>query len=58
MDDKELAKMKRYCVETAGEIHDIVEDRLWSDYHMLPELAEKIVQQVEAWKSKKQEQSA
>lgn len=40
---KELAKRKRMATEVAGEIHDIVEDALWSDYDRLPELSEKLV---------------
>jgi len=40
---KELAKLKRMAVEIAGEIHDIVEDTLWTQYERLPILSEKIV---------------
>lgn len=39
---KELAKYKRIVVELAGEVHDIVEDTIWTDYVRLPELSEKI----------------
>lgn len=39
---KELAKYKRKVVELAGEVHDIVEDTIWTDYVRLPELSEKI----------------
>lgn len=39
---KLLAKRKRVITELAGEIHDIVEDTLWSDYARLPELSESI----------------
>ena len=39
---KELAKMKRQAVEIAGQIHDIVEDTLWTDYVKLPELSEQL----------------
>lgn len=40
---KELAKRKRMAVEIASEIHDIVEDTLWSDHIKLPELSAKLV---------------
>lgn len=40
---KELAKRKRLAVEVASEIHDIVEDTLWSDYDKMPGLSEKLV---------------
>lgn len=44
---KELAKKKRMAVEIASEIHDIVEDTLWSDYTKMPELSEKLVAAVQ-----------
>jgi len=39
---KELAKFKRKVVELAGEVHDIVEDRIWTDYVKLGALSEEI----------------
>lgn len=39
---KELAKFKRKVVELAGEMHDIVEDTIWTDYVRLPKLSEEI----------------
>ncbi|MEG3639811.1 CCE_0567 family metalloprotein [Magnetococcus sp. PR-3] len=42
---KSLAKLKRIASETAGEIHDIVEDTLWSEFDRLPELSEALVSQ-------------
>lgn len=44
---KGLAKRKRLAVEIASEIHDIVEDTLWSDYVKMPELSEKLIVAVE-----------
>jgi len=44
---KELAKRKRLAVEIASEIHDIVEDTLWTDYTKMPELSEKLFAAVE-----------
>ncbi|HHD72873.1 MAG TPA: hypothetical protein ENL02_03050 [Epsilonproteobacteria bacterium] len=44
---KEFAKRKRKAVEIASEIHDIVEDTLWSDYTKMPELSERLVAAVE-----------
>ena len=32
---KELAKLKRLATEIAGQIHDIVEDTLWTEYKNL-----------------------
>ncbi len=43
---KETAKMKRICMEIAGEIHDIVEERLWQDYSQLPALCEKLLTRI------------
>lgn len=39
---KMLAKKKRIIAEVAGQIHDVVEDTLWSHYAELPELAARI----------------
>ncbi len=39
---KEFAGYKRKVTEVAGEIHDIVEDSIWTDYVKLPELSAKI----------------
>ena len=41
---KEFAKHKRKVTEVAGEIHDIVEDTIWTDYTKLPELSEKVTE--------------
>jgi hypothetical protein len=46
MDEKEIkkeyAKYKRKVVELAGEIHDIVEDTIWTDYLRLAQLSAKV----------------
>ncbi|MBU0923558.1 hypothetical protein KKG81_01625 [bacterium] len=39
---KQLAKFKRIVSELAGEVHDIVEDTIWTDYVKLPKLSEDI----------------
>jgi hypothetical protein len=39
---REYAKLKRLAVEIASEIHDIVEDTLWTNYVNMPALAEKL----------------
>lgn len=39
---KEYAGLKRKVSEVAGEIHDIVEDTIWTEYDKLPELSAKI----------------
>jgi len=40
---KEFAKRKRMAVEIASEIHDIVEDTLWTDYTKMTGLSEKLI---------------
>lgn len=52
---KELAKYKRLATEVASEIHDIVEDTLWTDYTKMPELSAKLVAAVEEANSFKAE---
>jgi len=41
---KQFAGYKRKVTEVAGEIHDIVEDTIWTDYTKLPELSEKVAE--------------
>lgn len=54
---KELAKLKRLAVEIASEIHDIVEDTVWTNHVKMPELAEKLYNAVEAANKYKAEHS-
>jgi hypothetical protein len=52
---KSFASLKRKVIETAGQIHDIVEDTIWSDYDKLPSLSQKIqeeMSEVNAFKAK------
>ncbi len=44
---KEWAKRKRMAVEIASEIHDIVEDTLWTDAVKMPELSERLLAAVQ-----------
>ena len=52
---RELAKLKRLAVEIASEIHDIVEDTLWTNYIKMPELSEKLKIAVEKANSFKEQ---
>jgi len=40
---KQYAGYKRKVTEVAGDMHDIVEDTIWTEYTRLPELSEKII---------------
>ncbi|ADR34166.1 hypothetical protein Sulku_1504 [Sulfuricurvum kujiense DSM 16994] len=54
---KELAKLKRLAVEIASEIHDIVEDTVWTNHVKMPELAKKLYDAVEKANQYKAEHS-
>lgn len=54
---KELAKLKRLAIEVASEIHDIVEDTVWTNHVKMPELAEKLYVAVEKANAYKAEHS-
>jgi len=54
---KELAKLKRLAIEVASEIHDIVEDTVWSNHVKMPELAQKLYLAVEKANAYKAEHS-
>ncbi|MBN0987582.1 CCE_0567 family metalloprotein [Amphritea pacifica] len=47
---KDARKAKRIATEWASQMHDLVEDQLWTDYERLPELAEKTLAACLAWK--------
>lgn len=50
---KQHAKLKRKAVEVAGQIHDIVEDTLWTDHVKLEELGKQcseLCKEAEAFK--------
>lgn len=44
---KEFAGYKRKVTQIAGEIHDIVEDTIWTDYDKLPSLSEELQKAME-----------
>lgn len=50
---KEVNKRKRIANERASLVHDLVEDRLFVDYHALVDLAQKTVAACEEWAAAK-----
>ncbi len=52
---KELAKLKRLATDIAGQIHDIVEDTLWSEYKNLKPLSEQLIEACEKYYEYKKE---
>ena len=46
---KTVRKKKHIATELASEVHDLVEDRLWTDYESLLEISEKTVAACMAW---------
>ncbi|TBU98829.1 CCE_0567 family metalloprotein [Stutzerimonas kirkiae] len=46
---KEVSQKKRIASEWASQVHDLVEDRLLSDYEELPELAQRTRQACRDW---------
>ena len=44
---KELAKLRREATEIASQIHDIVEDTLWSEYRQLEPLSQELIKRCE-----------
>lgn len=56
--EKQVKKLKRVATEWAGQVHDLVEDRLMSDYKDLPELAQSTVEACKAWEEANRELKA
>ena len=54
---KQLAKLKRIATEIAGQIHDVVEENLWTDYVELPALSEKLITACEEVKTFQEKRS-
>lgn len=46
---KEVAQKKRIAGEWASQVHDLVEDRLWTDYRELAELSRQTEQACAEW---------
>ncbi len=46
---KALAKAKRIAIEKAGELHDLVEERLPAAYEELPAVAQATYEACRAW---------
>jgi len=56
--EKQVKKLKRIATERAGEVHDLVEDRLLSDFNDLPGLAQATVEACKAWEEASKELKA
>jgi len=52
---KEIAKLKRQCSEIAARIHDVVEENLWTDYLLLPELSRELIEKIQNYESLKKD---
>ncbi|WP_286785723.1 MULTISPECIES: CCE_0567 family metalloprotein [Pseudomonas] len=47
--DKEVRKLKRIASEWAGQLHDLVEDRLPAAYEEIPRIAQSTYDACRAW---------
>jgi hypothetical protein len=47
--DKEVKKLKRIATEWAGQMHDLVEERLPAGYKEIPGIAQSTYDACEAW---------
>jgi hypothetical protein len=47
--DKEVKKLKRIATEWAGQMHDLVEERLPAGYKEIPALAQSTYDACQAW---------
>lgn len=47
--DKEVKKLKRIASEWAGQLHDLVEDKLPAGYQELPAIAQSTFDACQAW---------
>lgn len=47
--EKEVKKLKRIASEWAGQLHDLVEDKLPAGYQALPDMAQSTFDACKAW---------
>lgn len=47
--EKEVRKLRRIAAEKAGELHDLVEERLPAAYEELPAVAQAVYEACQAW---------
>ncbi len=47
--EREVRRLKRIASEWAGQLHDLVEDRLPAAFHELPEISGKTYEACQAW---------
>ena len=53
--EKQVKKLKRIATEWAGQVHDLVEDRLPAGYRELPQLAQSTFEACQAWEAAEQQ---
>ena len=56
--EKQVSKLKFVAGQKASELHDLVEDRLWSDFEDIPAVSEMVYNACKAWKQKQEELDA
>ncbi len=53
--EKQAAKLKFIASQKASELHDLIEDRLWTDFEDIPAVSEATYNACQAWKEKLEE---
>jgi len=49
---KQVARLKFAAGQKASELHDLIEDRLWTDFEDIPAVSEAAYNACKAWKEK------
>ncbi len=52
---KEVSKLKFKASQRATDLHDLIEDRLWSDFEDIPKFSEELYKACQEWKAKEKE---
>ena len=47
--EKQVAKLKFIAGQKASELHDLIEDRLWSDFEEIPAVSKATYEACKAW---------
>ncbi|MDF7807875.1 CCE_0567 family metalloprotein [Pontiellaceae bacterium B12219] len=56
--EKQVAKLKFIAGQRASDLHDLIEDRLWSDFEDIPAVSETAYNACKAWQQKREKLNA
>ncbi|MDZ8119369.1 CCE_0567 family metalloprotein [Pontiella agarivorans] len=53
--EKQVTRLKFIAGQKAGDLHDLIEDRLWAEFEDIPAVSEAAYNACKAWQTKQNE---